>query len=107
MYIIEIIKYNENVRRELNRLLPQLSSVAGVLTADDLTQMIQSDSAHLLMAEQDDRYLGTLTLIKSSAPRHPHRWYGRSCSWRHRMPGTARPVRSHPVRRCGPWAGLK
>lgn len=68
MQILEIAAYDEKVRGAVNRLLPQLSAAAVALSADDLVQMVRSDAIHLLMAESEGRYIGTLTLVVLRTP---------------------------------------
>lgn len=68
MNIIEIKNYADTVRDALNDLLPQLSSSPERLTEQDLRAIIQSDKTLLLMAEEDDRYIGSLTLVVFRIP---------------------------------------
>jgi len=68
MNIIEIKNYADAVRDALNDLLPQLSSSPERLTEQDLRAIIQSDKTLLLMAEEDDRYIGSLTLVVFRIP---------------------------------------
>ena len=68
MNIIEIINYTDAVRDALTDLLPQLSSSPERLTEGELLEIIQSDKTHLLMAEEDDRYIGSLTLVVFRIP---------------------------------------
>ena len=68
MHIIEIKSYAVAVLDALNDLLPQLSSSPERLTEDELLEIIQSDKTHLLMAEEDDRYIGSLTLVVFRIP---------------------------------------
>jgi ribosomal protein S18 acetylase RimI-like enzyme len=66
--IFEVTKYSEKTLEALNILLPQLSPSALLLSSDDLLKIIQSESSHLLLAEKDDRYYGTLTLVMYTIP---------------------------------------
>ena len=68
MNIIEIKNYADAVRDALNDLLPQLSSSPERLTEDELFEIIHSDKTHLLMAEEDNRYIGSLTLVVFRIP---------------------------------------
>ena len=68
MTIIEIKNYADAVLDALNDLLPQLSSSPERLTEQDLRGIIQSDTTRLLMAEEDDRYIGSLTLVLFKIP---------------------------------------
>ena len=68
MNIIEIKNYADAVLDALNDLLPQLSSSTERLTEHELLEIIQSDKTHLLIAEEDDRYIGSLTLVLFRIP---------------------------------------
>jgi ribosomal protein S18 acetylase RimI-like enzyme len=68
MNVIEINCYADAVLEAMNDLLPQLSSSPKHLTEQELLTIIDSDTTHLLMAEENDRYLGTLTLVVSRIP---------------------------------------
>jgi ribosomal protein S18 acetylase RimI-like enzyme len=68
MHIIEIKSNAVPVLNALNDLLPQLSASPERLTEDELLEIIQSDRTHLLMAEEDDRYIGSLTLVLFRIP---------------------------------------
>lgn len=52
----------------LNYLVPQLSSSATPLTADEVERMVQSPSLRLLVARNDDGIVGTLTLVLFEIP---------------------------------------
>jgi ribosomal protein S18 acetylase RimI-like enzyme len=68
MNIIEITYYKDAVLDALNDLLPQLSASPRRLTEDELIEIIQSDTTRLLMAEEDNRYIGSLTLVVFRIP---------------------------------------
>jgi ribosomal protein S18 acetylase RimI-like enzyme len=68
MNIIEITYYQDAVLDALNDLLPQLSASPQRLTEQDLRAVIQSDTTRLLMAEEDNRYIGSLTLVVFRIP---------------------------------------
>ncbi|MFC9435774.1 GNAT family N-acetyltransferase [Nocardia sp. NPDC057030] len=53
---------------ELNALVRQLSKTAAPLTVEALADLIESDSATLLIAESDAGVVGTLTLITYAIP---------------------------------------
>ena len=74
MNIIEITQYSEEVFEAVNELLPQLSSSALPLTAAELTEIIQSKSSHLLMAEKNGQYYGSLTLATFKIPTGVRAW---------------------------------
>jgi len=68
MNIIEIKNYADPVLDALNDLLPQLSSLPKHLTEQALLAIIQSDTTRLLMAEENNRYIGSLTLVLFRIP---------------------------------------
>ena len=68
MQVIEIKSYSKALLEALNDLLPELSTSSVPLTEEDLTAIIHSDAAHLLMAEEKGRFLGTLTLVVFRIP---------------------------------------
>jgi ribosomal protein S18 acetylase RimI-like enzyme len=74
MRIVEITQYSEKALGALNGLLPQLSTSALHLSEVELREIIESNSSHLLMAEWDGRYCGTLTLITLNAPMGRKAW---------------------------------
>jgi ribosomal protein S18 acetylase RimI-like enzyme len=58
----------------LNRLLPQLSSHAELLTSDDVEAIIHSESSALFMALDEGTVIGTLTLVVFSIPVGRRAW---------------------------------
>ncbi|MFT6046916.1 MAG: ribosomal protein S18 acetylase RimI-like enzyme [Arenicella sp.] len=74
MNIIEITKYSEEILSALNELLPQLSSSAPPLTDVTLLRIIQSESSHLLMAEEGGQFYGSLTLVVFDIPTGTRAW---------------------------------
>ena len=68
MNVIEINYYADAVLEAMNDLLPQLSSSPKHLTEQELLTIIDSDTTHLWMAEENDRYLGSLTLMVFRIP---------------------------------------
>jgi ribosomal protein S18 acetylase RimI-like enzyme len=68
MHTTEIKSYADAVLDALNDLLPQLSASPRRLTEDELIEIIQSDTTRLLMAEEDNRYIGSLTLVVFRIP---------------------------------------
>lgn len=68
MKVIEIKSYSKALLEALNDLRPELSSSSVPLTEECLTAIIRSDAAHLLMAEENGRFLGTLTLVVFRIP---------------------------------------
>lgn len=74
MNIIEISEYSEEILSALNELLPQLSSSASPLSDAFLLRVIQSESSHLLMAEEDGQFYGSLTLVVFVIPTGTRAW---------------------------------
>jgi GNAT superfamily N-acetyltransferase len=74
MKIFEVTQYSGKVLETLNNLLPQLSPSSLPLSSSDLLKIIQSESSHLLLAEKDDRYYGTLTLVMYTIPTGTKAW---------------------------------
>jgi ribosomal protein S18 acetylase RimI-like enzyme len=68
MNVLEIKYYADAVLDALNDLLPQLSSSPERLTEQKLLEIIHSDTTHLLMAEENDQYVGSLTLVVFKIP---------------------------------------
>jgi len=68
MNVIEIKYYSDAVLDALNDLLPQLSSSPERLTEQNLLAILNSDTTHLLMAEENNRYIGSLTLVVFKIP---------------------------------------
>ena len=74
MEVIEINEYTEEIKKELNILLPQLSSSAKELTEIELKEIISSNASHLLMAIEDGIYYGSLTLVVFKIPTGVRAW---------------------------------
>lgn len=58
----------------LNKLLPQLSSNASVLTMADVESVVNSDAARLFIATDNDAVVGTLTLVVFPIPTGTRAW---------------------------------
>ncbi|WP_197904783.1 GNAT family N-acetyltransferase [Desulfosarcina alkanivorans] len=58
----------------LNNLLPQLLETVSPLTVEDLEEIIQSESSHLLMVELNGSYVGSLTLTAVKIPTGIKAW---------------------------------
>ena len=74
MNVIQVTQYSEMILEAINELLPQLSSSAKPLTASELTEIIQSESSHLLMAEESGKFYGSLTLVTFMIPTGIRAW---------------------------------
>jgi ribosomal protein S18 acetylase RimI-like enzyme len=58
----------------LNHLLPQLSSSAPPLTTDQVAKLVDSSAATLFVAREDQRIVGTLTLVVFAIPTGVRAW---------------------------------
>ncbi len=74
MKIIEVTQYSDSVLEAINGLLPQISKSAVPLSKADLTEIIQSEASHLLMAEHDGQFCGSLTLAVFKIPTCTRAW---------------------------------
>ena len=63
MQVIEVVQYSEEVLDNINSLLPLLSSSARPIQEHELRFIIEHSSVHLLLAKENENYLGTLTLV--------------------------------------------
>ena len=68
MKVIEVTEYSDCVLGAINGLLPQLSKSAVPLSKADLVGIIQSEASHLLMAEHEGQFCGSLTLTVCKIP---------------------------------------
>ena len=74
MKVIEVTQYSDSVLEAINGLLPQLSKSAVPLSKADLIAIIQSEASHLLMAEHDGQFCGSLTLAVFKIPTGTRAW---------------------------------
>ena len=74
MKVIEVTQYSDGVLEAINGLLPQLSKSAVPLSKADLIAIIQSEASHLLMAEHDGQFCGSLTLAVFKIPTGTRAW---------------------------------
>jgi len=63
LQVIEVVQYSEEVLDNINSLLPLLSSSARPIQERELRFIIEHSSVHLLLAQENENYLGTLTLV--------------------------------------------
>jgi len=68
MEIVEIEAFEPQLLEALNGLLPQLSEAASLMNETDLRRVIDSQSSQLLMAVEDETYVGGLTLVHFYLP---------------------------------------
>lgn len=64
----------DEVLAALHRLIPQLSSSSAPMTADELREIIASDSSVLFIARVDGRIVGSLTLATFRIPTGIRAW---------------------------------
>jgi ribosomal protein S18 acetylase RimI-like enzyme len=74
MQIDEITRFEPAQLAELNALLPQLSRSAPPLLETELRAIVESDATHLLVACEDDRILGMLSLVVFRIPTGVRAW---------------------------------
>lgn len=74
MNIIEITEFSHEVLDALNGLIPQLSSSAAPLSEKSLLRIIRSEPSHLLLAEEEGLYYGSLTLAVFTIPTGTRAW---------------------------------
>lgn len=65
---------SEELLFECHRLVPQLSSSAKQLTANELFEIVDSDSTLLFVARHDDKIVGLLTLVLFRIPTAMRAW---------------------------------
>lgn len=74
MQVREVVEADERLVAELNRLLPQLSTSASPLTEPQVAALCVDGAVHLLVAEDDGRLLGSLTLVVFPIPTGVRAW---------------------------------
>ena len=77
MKIIEVTAVTPDLVESLSRLIPQLSTSATIPTVDHLERLVSTTTAQLLIARdsnQEDRIIGTLTLILFRIPTGVRAW---------------------------------
>ena len=74
MKIEKIEKVSDTDLTKINKLLPQLSASAQNLDHATLTNIIESDSSHVLVARENEEIFGMLTLIVFQIPTGVRDW---------------------------------
>lgn len=77
MRVVEVTNVTPELLESIARLIPQLSSSAKIPTADHLERLVSDDASQLLVARdpnQQDRIVGTLTLIIYRIPTGVRAW---------------------------------
>ena len=73
--VSELHEVTPDVVAAFARLIPQLSTSAPTVTADDLAEMVASDASHVLVATTDDgQIVGSLTLVVFRIPTGVRAW---------------------------------
>src|SRR4051794_34626199 len=73
--LIEIVEtVTPEVVEAMRRLLPQLSSSAALLTAEDLAEIVDGPATLLLLARVDGAIVGSLTLVLFRLPTGLRAW---------------------------------
>ena len=68
MNIIEVKQYSDRVKAAMDRLIPQLSPIQVPPSKQELSEIIESPSTILLIAEKKKKIIGSLTLIFFRTP---------------------------------------
>jgi ribosomal protein S18 acetylase RimI-like enzyme len=70
----DVAEITDELVGEFDRLIPQLSSSNPPPTADELAAIVASDACHLLVAVEDGRVYGSLTLVVFPIPTGLRAW---------------------------------
>jgi ribosomal protein S18 acetylase RimI-like enzyme len=72
---IEIVtQFSHTLLTEINSLIPQLSQSAVAISEVEFREIIESDTTHLLLALEQDRFCGMLTLAIFRIPTGIRAW---------------------------------
>lgn len=74
MKVEEVTYCDDTLLKGINSLLPQLSSSAPSLSLSELQAIIESDTTHLLLAQEEGQILGSLTLVVFRIPTGVRAW---------------------------------
>ncbi len=74
MKVEEATHCDDTLLTGINSLLPQLSGSAQSLGLDELQAIVESDTTHLLVAQDASQILGTLTLVVFRIPTGVRAW---------------------------------
>lgn len=72
--VTTVTEVTDELVRQLNGLLAQLSSSASVLTTDVVRDIVESDASTLLVATRDAEVIGMLTLVVFAIPSGRRAW---------------------------------
>ncbi|XMO86792.1 GNAT family N-acetyltransferase [Algibacter sp. AS12] len=68
MEIYELVTVTDKILNAFKSLIPQLSSSCVLPEKEDLEAIIKSENTVLFVAEEEDKILGTLTLVFTKIP---------------------------------------
>ena len=74
MEITEVTEVTDDLVAAFERLIPQLSSSNPPPSSDELAAIVTSEASHLLIATEDDRIFGSLTLVVFAIPTAIRAW---------------------------------
>jgi ribosomal protein S18 acetylase RimI-like enzyme len=74
MEIKQVTEFSESILQALNKLIPQLSSSAALLSEEKLNEVIMSPCTYLLVADENGDILGSLTLVVFPIPTGRRAW---------------------------------
>ncbi len=74
MEIKQVTEFSESILQALNKLIPQLSSSATLLSEEKLNEVIMSPCTYLLVADENGDIFGSLTLVVFPIPTGRRAW---------------------------------
>ena len=74
MEIIEAREVTDELVKAFEELIPQLSSSSPPPSREFLTRIVESEASTLLLAQEDDQILGSLTLVIFAIPTGIRAW---------------------------------
>ncbi len=74
MKVVEANEVTDNLVEAFTRLIPQLSNRSRIPSASELWKIVSSDTSTLLLAYDDDRIVGSLTLVMFRIPTGLRAW---------------------------------
>lgn len=74
MIVKEVVAFSTEIAESLRRLFPQLSAGAAEPSDAEINRIIQSEASHLIVARDEQRGLGFLTLVVCPIPSGKLAW---------------------------------
>lgn len=74
MEIQKLENISNKILRGVNDLMPQLSSTAKLLNVESLQKIVDSESSHLLVATENEKIIGMITLVVFDIPTGTRSW---------------------------------